>query len=310
MNADAQDLEQKAREILGIVLLQRADFVRGSEVHQPHLEYGLEHGFYDKSLIDRIDTLFRQDLAREVLALVGDEGTDFVRGSKFYSSNLEYGLDQGLYDQGTIEYLNKLSKFIIPQNMGTLVVKCPNSDCGESLKMPVLISGSDSDRIAYKLALASNEPVFESTRLCLFCGTDQPFQIPVYRPKIYLLEMIETMEMTQTIVQLPLPDFAGLALRCAHRASVEGNMEKVERSMNEWETYQNNVDSHILRARKAAYLANFYLISSPNPKKNPNRLSSLEKYVLEVLEELPYISPGPDREEIELILNELKRVDN
>ena len=46
------DLEQKAREVLGTVELMGVDFVRGSQAHNPHLQYGLEHELYSQIDVD------------------------------------------------------------------------------------------------------------------------------------------------------------------------------------------------------------------------------------------------------------------
>ena len=56
MNADAQDLEQKAREALELVERWGIDYV--IERYNSRLEYGLEHGLFDQSAIDGANTKY------------------------------------------------------------------------------------------------------------------------------------------------------------------------------------------------------------------------------------------------------------
>ncbi len=41
-----QDLEQKAMDVLNTVELMGLDFTRGSQAHNPHLDYGLQHKLF------------------------------------------------------------------------------------------------------------------------------------------------------------------------------------------------------------------------------------------------------------------------
>jgi len=104
------DLEQKAREVLGTVELMGVDFVRGSQAHNPHLQYGLEHELYGNSDIDGANTKFRQTKAREVLGTVELIGVDFVRGSQAHNPHLQYGLEHELYSQ--IDVDNAQGKYL------------------------------------------------------------------------------------------------------------------------------------------------------------------------------------------------------
>ncbi len=95
-------------------------------------------------------------------------------------------------------------------------------------------------------------------------------------------------------------DFAISHLRRAHRKAIDGDLEEVVKSLDEWEGEQKNVDNHITRARKAAYLANFILISSND---NPNKRAELTRIVEE---ELPHIAPGPAYDEITAYLERIR----
>jgi|GEM_PF-6752005 len=103
MNPQTQDLETRAREVLKIVEYHGAAFVRTSPVHNPHLQYGLENGLYNKEEVDAADTKFRKTKAREVLKTVEYHGAAFVRNSRGDNSHLQYGLENGLYNKEEVD---------------------------------------------------------------------------------------------------------------------------------------------------------------------------------------------------------------
>ena len=98
-----QDLEYNAREVLRTIELLGIDFVRKSSVHNPHLQYGLDNGLYDQSVVDGANIRFRETEARKVLRTIEIRGIDFVRKNKVHNLHLQYGLDNGLYDQSVVD---------------------------------------------------------------------------------------------------------------------------------------------------------------------------------------------------------------
>ena len=98
-----QDLEYKAREVLRTIELLGIDVVRGSQVHNLHLQYGLDNRFYDQSVVDGANIRFRETEARKVLRTIEIRGIDFVRKNKVHNLHLQYGLDNGLYDQSVVD---------------------------------------------------------------------------------------------------------------------------------------------------------------------------------------------------------------
>ena len=50
--ANTEFRQTKARKVLETVELMGLDFVRGSQVHAPHLTYGLEHELYNQTTVD------------------------------------------------------------------------------------------------------------------------------------------------------------------------------------------------------------------------------------------------------------------
>jgi len=108
MNPQTQDLETRAREVLKIVEYHGAAFVRTSPVHNPHLQYGLENGLYNKEEVDAADTKFRKTKAREVLKTVEDHGAAFVLTSPVHNPHFQYGLEKGLFDQEEVHAAQRI----------------------------------------------------------------------------------------------------------------------------------------------------------------------------------------------------------
>src|SRR3989344_3881564 len=104
MNADAQNLEQKARKALELVERFGIDFIRGSHAFNSDLERGLKLGFYGSPDIDSANVQYLDARAREALELVERWGIDYV--IERYNSRLEYGLEHGLFDQSAIDGAN------------------------------------------------------------------------------------------------------------------------------------------------------------------------------------------------------------
>ena len=102
MANQTQDLEQIAKSALQIVERMGLDWVKESQEHAPHLEYGLKHGVYDQSAVDGAQTKFRQNSAKTTLRTVESMGIDWVKGSH-HAPDLIYGLEHRLYDQSAVD---------------------------------------------------------------------------------------------------------------------------------------------------------------------------------------------------------------
>ena len=107
MTNQTQDLEQRAREVLNVIERQGVDWVRGSSTLTPHLQYGLEQGLYDQSVVDGVQKKYRASEAREVLNVIERQGVDWVQRSSTLNPHLQYGLEQGLYDQSAVDGAQK-----------------------------------------------------------------------------------------------------------------------------------------------------------------------------------------------------------
>ena len=57
-----RNLEQEARRVLNVVELIGVDFIRGSQVHNPHLQYGLEHELYSQADVDAAQKKYEESL--------------------------------------------------------------------------------------------------------------------------------------------------------------------------------------------------------------------------------------------------------
>jgi len=92
-----QNLEQKAIEVLNAVELMGLDFIKRSQAHNPHLDYGLEHGLYDQEAVDAANTTYQNNKAQKVLSTVELMGLDFIKGSQAHNPHLDYGLQHKLF---------------------------------------------------------------------------------------------------------------------------------------------------------------------------------------------------------------------